>query len=105
MLEGVAGGAGQRIDRVRISARRDLAASLLLPDIDKLSACSLQNLTLRMVVENKTAAAAAVDDTVMVQVSGAASRNFALPYRTTIPGNARPLRRRCIQLHGAPRHT
>ena len=87
VLEGVAGGAGQRIDRVRISARRDLAASLLLPDIDKLSACSLQNLTLRMVVENKTAAAAAVDDTVMVQVSGAASRNFALPYRTTIPGN------------------
>ena len=87
VLEGVAGGAGQRIDRIRISARRDLAASLLLPDIDKLSACSLQNLTLRMVVENKTAAAAAVDDTVMVQVGGAASRSFALPYHTTIPGN------------------
>jgi hypothetical protein len=87
VFEGVAGGAGQRIDRIRISARHDLAASLLLPDMDKLSACSLQNLTLRMVVENRTAAAAAVDDTIMVQVSGAASRSFALPYRTTIAGN------------------
>ena len=84
----MAGGAGQQIDRILLSARRDLAVQMLLPDMDNLSACSLQNLTLRMVVANRTAADVDVDDTVTVQVGGADNRSLAFPYRTTIAGNA-----------------
>ena len=88
VLEGVAGGAGQRIDRIRISARRDLAASLLLPDIDKLSACSLQNLTVRVVLKNLIASEATVSCYLSVAVSGASNQMFRRLCQGIMPGNA-----------------
>ncbi|MBO7624627.1 MAG: T9SS type A sorting domain-containing protein, partial [Bacteroidales bacterium] len=88
VLESVAGGAGQQLDRILLSARRDLAVQLLLPQPEQLSACNLNNIPVKAVVTNLTASEAALDDSLTVTVSGAGNRRFAQRCQLTLPGNA-----------------
>ncbi|MBR4511716.1 MAG: hypothetical protein IKO59_02850, partial [Bacteroidales bacterium] len=88
VMETVAGAAEQQIDRILISGRNDISIQLLLPDLDKLSACSLQNLPVRVVVKNLIPSEAAVSCYLSVAVSGASNQMFRRLCQGIMPGNA-----------------
>ena len=87
-LQGMSfGGCNQYIDRIRITADKDIALRLLLPDVSQLSACNLQGLPLKAVVENLNRTSVAVsDDTIHVNVTGISNQHYTFIYNRTIGG-------------------
>ena len=84
------GGTDQYIDRVRITADKDRTVHLILPDNDELSACHLQNLPMKVVMENVTRSSMNItNDTVKVQVSGASNQQFFYVYNKVLEGFAK----------------
>ena len=81
------GGTDQYIDRVRITADKDRTIHLILPETDQLSACHLQNLPLKVVMENVTRSNMNIsNDTITVQVSGANNQQFTYVYNKLLEG-------------------
>ena len=87
-LQGMSfGGCNQYIDRIRITADKDIALRLLLPDVSQLSACNLQGLPLKAVVENLNRTSVAVsDDTIHVNVTGISNQHYTFIYNRTLGG-------------------
>ncbi|MBO4773311.1 MAG: T9SS type A sorting domain-containing protein, partial [Bacteroidales bacterium] len=81
------GGCNQYIDRIRITADKDIALRLLLPETDQLSACHLQGQPLKAIVENLNRTSVSVsDDTIQVSVPGISNQQFTYVYNKTLGG-------------------
>ena len=81
------GSCNQYIDRIRITADKDMAIRLLMPDPQLYTACHLQQLPLKVVVENQTRSNVPVsDDTIRVSVTGAANQQFVHVYNKMLGG-------------------
>ena len=81
------GGCNQYIDRIRITADKDIALRLLLPETDQLSACHLQGQPLKAIVENLNRTSVSVsDDTIQVSITGISNQQFTYVYNRTLGG-------------------
>ena len=89
VLEGIAGGVEQQIDRIRLSALQDAAITLLPVDLGKRASCDKSPLEIQAVVSNQTMQPITLtNDTILLQISGAITGTTELVYNKTLAGRA-----------------